>query len=85
MARTRGKRGRNGLTRPADGGVCSPEDGAIGFRVVRDRSLLFLRADGGFLIDAGGRFVNSSGNVLLPELIVPDDTLEIAIDPAQSA
>ena len=37
--------------------------------------------DGGFQVNADSKLVTSSGNVLLPEITLPQDTLEIAIDP----
>ena len=37
--------------------------------------------DGSFQLNADGKIVTGSGNVLLPEITVPSDTLEIAIDP----
>jgi flagellar basal-body rod protein FlgG len=37
--------------------------------------------DGGFHLNADGKIVTGSGNVLQPEITVPSDALEIAIDP----
>jgi flagellar basal-body rod protein FlgG len=37
--------------------------------------------DGNFHLNADGKLVTSAGNVLTPEITVPPDTLEIAIDP----
>ena len=37
--------------------------------------------DGGFQLNADGKLVTSSGNVVLPQITVPNDTLEISIDP----
>lgn len=38
--------------------------------------------DGGFQVNAEGKLVTSSGNILLPEVTVPQDFLEISIDPS---
>lgn len=53
-----------------------------GFFVVKrpDGTTAYTR-DGGFHIDAAGRMVTGSGSTLLPEITVPDDTLEVSIDP----
>ncbi len=37
--------------------------------------------DGGFHLNADGKLVTGGGNVVLPEITVPNDTLEISIDP----
>ena len=37
--------------------------------------------DGGFQVNADGKLVTGSGNILLPEITIPSDTLEISIDP----
>ena len=37
--------------------------------------------DGNFHLNADGKLVTGSGNVLTPEITVPSDTLEISIDP----
>jgi hypothetical protein len=37
--------------------------------------------DGGFHLNADGKLVTGGGNVVLPEITVPSDTLEISIDP----
>jgi flagellar basal-body rod protein FlgG len=37
--------------------------------------------DGGFHINALGKLVTGTGNILVPEITVPNDTLEISIDP----
>jgi len=37
--------------------------------------------DGSFQVNADGKLVTSTGNVLLPEITMPNDTLEMAIDP----
>ena len=37
--------------------------------------------DGGFQINAVGKLVSGTGNTLLPEITVPNDVLEISIDP----
>jgi len=37
--------------------------------------------DGAFHLNADGKLVTGTGNVLLPEISVPSDTLEISIDP----
>ncbi|MBL8731838.1 MAG: flagellar basal-body rod protein FlgG [Planctomycetes bacterium] len=37
--------------------------------------------DGSFQVNAQGKLVTSSGNVLLPEINLPQDTLAISIDP----
>ncbi|MBZ0152654.1 MAG: flagellar basal-body rod protein FlgG [Planctomycetes bacterium] len=37
--------------------------------------------DGSFQVNAQGKLVTSSGNVLLPEINLPQDTLSISIDP----
>lgn len=37
--------------------------------------------DGAFELNADGKLVTGQGNVLLPEITVPSDTLEISIDP----
>lgn len=37
--------------------------------------------DGNFQTNSDGKLVSGSGNVLLPEITMPTDTLEIAIDP----
>lgn len=37
--------------------------------------------DGGMHLNAEGKIVTGSGNVLLPEITVPQDALEIAVDP----
>lgn len=37
--------------------------------------------DGSFHLNADGKVVTGSGSVLVPEITVPSDTLEIAIDP----
>ena len=37
--------------------------------------------DGSFHLNADGRLVSSSGNILLPEITVPNDILEMSIDP----
>jgi flagellar hook-basal body protein len=39
--------------------------------------------DGGFHLNADGKIVTGSGNVLQPEITVPNDALEIAIDPGR--
>ena len=37
--------------------------------------------DGAFQVNADGKLVTGSGNVLVPEINLPNDMLEIAIDP----
>lgn len=37
--------------------------------------------DGGFHLNADGKLVTGGGNVVVPEITVPSDTLEISIDP----
>lgn len=37
--------------------------------------------DGGFQLNADGKIVSGNGNILIPEITVPSDTLEISIDP----
>jgi flagellar basal-body rod protein FlgG len=37
--------------------------------------------DGAFHLNADGKLVTGSGNVLVPEISVPNDTLEISVDP----
>lgn len=37
--------------------------------------------DGEFHLNADGKIVTGAGNVLVPEIVVPTDTLEISIDP----
>ena len=53
-----------------------------GFFAVRlaDGSTGYTR-DGGFQVNADSKLVTHAGNVLLPEITLPQDTLEIAIDP----
>jgi flagellar basal-body rod protein FlgG len=38
--------------------------------------------DGAFHLNAEGKLITGSGNILVPEITVPNDTLEISIDPA---
>jgi flagellar basal-body rod protein FlgG len=48
--------------------------------VAEDGSTAYTRC-GGFQIDADGKLVTASGRRVLPEITVPSDTLDIAIDP----
>jgi flagellar basal-body rod protein FlgG len=50
-------------------GVTLP-DGSVGYT-----------RDGNFQTNADGKLVTGSGNVLLPEITMPSDTLEVSIDP----
>ncbi len=45
-----------------------------------DGSVGYTR-DGGFHVNSEGRLVSGSGNILQPEITVPQDILEISIDP----
>ncbi len=45
-----------------------------------DGSVGYTR-DGNFHLNADGKLVTGSGNVVLPEISMPSDTLEISIDP----
>ena len=48
--------------------------------ILPDGSTAYTR-DGGFHLNADGKLVTGSGNVVVPEITVPSDTLEISIDP----
>jgi flagellar basal-body rod protein FlgG len=37
--------------------------------------------DGGFHLNADGKLVTAAGNILIPEITVPNDLLELSIDP----
>jgi flagellar basal-body rod protein FlgG len=37
--------------------------------------------DGGFHVNAAGKVVSGNGNILMPEITLPNDLLEISIDP----
>jgi flagellar basal-body rod protein FlgG len=45
-----------------------------------DGSTAYTR-DGAFQLNADGKVVSGSGNILLPEITVPSDLLEISVDP----
>jgi len=56
-------------------------DGEGFFSVVLPDGSTGYTRDGGFHLNADGKLVTGSGNILLPEITVPNDTLEISIDP----
>ncbi|MBM4059747.1 MAG: flagellar hook-basal body complex protein [Planctomycetes bacterium] len=56
-------------------------DGDGCFAVVLPDGTCGYTRDGTFHLNADGKLVTGSGNVLLPEITVPNDTLEISIDP----
>jgi flagellar basal-body rod protein FlgG len=37
--------------------------------------------DGGFHVNSAGKIVSGNGNILMPEITLPNDLLEISIDP----
>lgn len=48
--------------------------------ILPDGSTAYTR-DGAFHLNADGKFVTGQGNILVPEITVPSDTLDISIDP----
>lgn len=56
-------------------------DGDGFFRVVRADGQLGYTRNGSFLVDADGKLVAGTGEVLSPEITVPSDALEISIAP----
>lgn len=56
-------------------------DGEGFFAVILPDGSTGYTRDGGFHLNADGKLVTGSGNVVTPEITVPQDTLEISIDP----
>ena len=56
-------------------------DGEGFFSVILPDGQIGYTRDGNFHLNADGKLVTGSGNVLTPEITVPSDTLEISIDP----
>ena len=56
-------------------------DGDGFFAVVRADGTTAYTRNGGFQLDANGAMVIGDGALLAPTILVPDDTLEISIDP----
>ncbi|MFO1076347.1 MAG: flagellar basal-body rod protein FlgG [Planctomycetota bacterium] len=57
-------------------------DGEGFFAVILPDGSTGYTRDGGFQINADGKLVTGSGNVVTPEITLPNDTLDISIDPS---
>lgn len=66
-----------GTDRPLD--VAIDGDGFFAVQMP-DGSTAYTR-DGNFQVNAVGKLVTGSGNVLLPEITLPQDVMEVSIDP----